>query len=153
MYSWSRDEELYIGSFGSHGDAALDAICEADLAPGDTVTVGVNVPYDKGSLIRSYVDADYIIERLSEGAYDNVGEHAEDWPDVSDEGRKKLDDALVKAIAPFIDEPRFWSITEPKAVEITAEMFAEAHKRLGERVGREETRRASGLLPRGDDGR
>ncbi len=126
-YSWSSDEEHYQGQFAAREDAAIDGVSEAGLKPGDTVTVGENHPHTAEDMVRSYIDSDHVIEALCACACDNIGEHAEGWPDVSKDDCKKLDEALVKAITPFIDEPRFWSIGGTESIEITVAMFLKAH--------------------------
>ncbi len=130
-YSWSSDEERYEGQFVSREDAAIEAVTEAVLKPGDSVNVGENTPHRAEDLVRAYIDADHIIERLAEGAYENIGEHAGDWPDVSKEDCKKLNEALVQAIAPLVGEPGFWSIDNPQPVDITVAMFLKAHPPSG----------------------
>lgn len=125
-YSWSTDEEYYFGAFSSVDEAVMDAIVENELVPGDSVSVGENVPYAYAAeeIVRSCFDAAAVIEMLSEHAYDNFGE---DWPSVRKEDEAKIEEALVQAILPFIDEPSFWSIKSARDVAITFKMFVEAH--------------------------
>lgn len=126
-YSWSKDEEHYQGNLDTVEDAVAEGVAEGDLAPGDIITIGENIPHTAADLVRSCITADRVIEMLSEYAYDNVGEFAEDWPDISKEDAVKLDEALVAAVAPFIGEPTFWSIGKTVEVEVTLEMFVKAH--------------------------
>ncbi len=126
-YSWSTDREGYHGQHETLDGAVVEAVIERDLKPGHVVWVGENIGYDAVSLVRSCIDADHVIERLNEHAYDNVGEFAEEWPDVSDIDRQKLDEALVNAIVPFLDAPKFWTVEKAVQVEVTMAMFLKAH--------------------------
>lgn len=83
--TWSANDEMF------NCDNLNELLNENDnLAAGDIVWKGEKFPVK----IAAYVDAGDIIEMLGERAYDDVGEVAEDWPDVSAEARQELDAIL-----------------------------------------------------------
>jgi hypothetical protein len=70
--------------------------------------------------VRDLVDADGIIDYISENAYENYGEFAEDWPDLTTEEKEQFEDLIVK----FLEEkapPSFYRIENSVAKKITAE--------------------------------
>lgn len=70
---------------------SLEEVIKNDnLKAEDTVWTGIAQDFDTSSLI----DASDIIDMLSERAYDNLGECAEDFPNVSKEAIKELNDFL-----------------------------------------------------------
>lgn len=108
---WSRDNEWF-------GCTSLGELIDEndDLEVGQTVFVADSEPADTSSLI----DAEDVIEMLRARAYDNYGESAEDWPDVSPEQKKELDDMLkgwIENSAPA----RFWRVTNAREYVLTAE--------------------------------
>jgi len=88
--TWSANEELFncdsLGELLDEND---------DLEVGATVWKGEKIPIKTAG----YVDAGDVIEMLGERAYDDVGEFAEDWPDVPDEARQELDSLLSEWIS------------------------------------------------------
>ena len=81
---YSDNEEYW------HGYSLSEVIQNGDLKAEDTVWTGIAEDFDTTSLI----DASDIIDLLSERAYDNLGECAEDFPNVSKEAVKELNDFL-----------------------------------------------------------
>jgi hypothetical protein len=70
--------------------------------------------------VRDLVDVDGFIDYISENAYENYGEFAENWPDLTTEEKKHLEDLLVE----FLEEkapPSFYRIENSVAKKITAE--------------------------------
>ncbi len=126
-YSWSVDRERFHGPHDSVEAAAIEAVIERGLIPGEHVWVGANTTFDAASIVRDCITAERVIEMLQEHAYDNIGDGAEDWPDISQEAHDAMDEALVAAIAPFLDTPLFWLVENPEQVEITQELYDEAH--------------------------
>lgn len=108
---WSADEECFNAE--TLGDL-LDG--NDELEAGHTVWVGDALPPDAAS----YIDADSVIEQMGERAMDDCGECAEDYPDVTAEARRELDDAL-KAWARKHCTPRFWQVRNVREYVLTAE--------------------------------
>ena len=83
--TWSANDELF------NCDSLSELLDENDeLEVGATVWRGEKSPIN----ITGYIDAGDIIEMLGERAYDDVGEFAEDWPDVPDAARQELEELL-----------------------------------------------------------
>ena len=88
-YSWD-DECFDSGTFDTIEDALSDAIQYAD--DGDEgwrtdVYVAEAVPFKNSDF---YPDESLILEHMCESAWDNIGESADDYPDVSKESRDDL---------------------------------------------------------------
>jgi hypothetical protein len=112
---WSHDGETFdCQSLGelldNHGD---------ELAPGDTVYVGTahRPPLEK--LI--YVDD--VLEPMGERAYEIVGEHAEDYPEVSQEAKGELL-ALLLGWARKHAMPNFWTVRGVREYVLSEEDLA-----------------------------
>ncbi|MDR1904854.1 MAG: hypothetical protein LBQ88_21550 [Treponema sp.] len=74
--------------------------------------------------VRDFVDVDNIIYSISENAYENYGEYADDWPYLTREAKDKLEDMIVK----FLEEKSpvtFYGIKNSAAKKITAEDLEE----------------------------
>lgn len=112
--TWSADEELF--NCDSLGDL-LDE--NDDLEVGATVWKGEKFPINT----TGYVDAGDVIEMLGERAYDDVGEFAEDWPDVPDEARQELDALLSEWISKHCIAT-FYRVRNVVEYKLTAEDFA-----------------------------
>ena len=110
----SQPETYSHGPFETRAEAEAEAEQLLAEAGRDTATVGegdeitVNVP-----------DADDILERISEGVYEQCGETAADYLDhhtVSQERRNELTDAVEKAVADWLTKhdlwPRFFQVNE-----------------------------------------
>ena len=111
---WARDEEHF--SYGSLGEL-LD--CNDDLQVGDTVYTGNGITPNPAE----WVDADDVIEQLACRAYDEGGEFAEDYPEVSKEAKAELHE-LLAAWARKHCTPTFYLIKNVREYEITAEDLA-----------------------------
>ena len=112
--TWSANEELFncdsLGELLDEND---------DLEVGATVWKGEKFPINTAG----YVDASDIIEMLGERAYDDVGEFAEDWPDVPDEARQELDALLSEWISKHCTAT-FYRVRNVVEYKLTAEDFA-----------------------------
>ncbi|UXV17554.1 hypothetical protein N4P55_16815 [Pseudomonas fluorescens] len=113
--TWSANEELFncdsLGELLDEND---------DLEIGATVWKGEKFPVN----IAGYVDVGDVIEMLGERAYDDVGEFAEDWPDVPDEARQELD-ALLSAWISKHCTATFYCVRNVVEYQITAEDMAD----------------------------
>jgi uncharacterized protein YfdQ (DUF2303 family) len=86
---WSLDEEQF--NYGSL-EEAIQGIYDLHGAvePGHIVWFGTSHKPDAGD----FVDADRVIDDMGDAAMDVGGEFAEDFPNVSPEARKELNDFL-----------------------------------------------------------
>lgn len=113
--TWSANDEMF------NCDSLGELLNENDeLELGDKVWRGDKFPVD----ITGYVDASDIIEMLGERAYDDVGEVAEDWPDVSAEARLELD-ALLGAWVSKHCTATFYRVRNIVEYKLTAEDLAD----------------------------
>jgi len=117
-YSYSTNEENYIGNFDSPESAAAEAFYDdEDL---QSVWVGENIKRPT----EFFVLGNHIIESIQEQAYEEAGEYAESW--LENLPKEKISE-LEKVIADWIDAndpPHFWTVTNVK--EITREAMIEA---------------------------
>ena len=112
---WSSDEETF--NYDS-----LDELIAMD----DDLEAGRTVYYGEAEAIgTNFVDADDVIEDIANRAYAEGGEHAEDFPDVSAEAKKELDDFLIAWQAKYC-VPTFYRIRNVKEYTITEADIAEA---------------------------
>lgn len=113
---WSIDECDF--SHATLGDL-LD--CNDEIEAGAVVYVGTPVRNAPSMFVD---DADNIIERMNERAYDEHGECAEDFPDdVTKEAKDELTAFLI-AWADKHCEARFYSVDNIREHTITAEDLA-----------------------------
>ena len=99
-------------------EAVLEKVEDSEFTKGSTITVF------KGEGVSPVASnfAPKIIDYMSENAYDNHGEYAEDWPNVAKEDIKILQDAVEKVIddwATKLDEqPTFGTIINIEEINI-----------------------------------
>lgn len=110
QYAYSRNEE-YFGY-----DNLYDLLSDEELAPGNTVYRGIVMPID----IKNLIDADDVIETIGERAWDQAGEVAEDYPDVSADARNELNCLLQGWIKKHC-MPTFYTVQNAEQYEITEE--------------------------------
>ncbi len=117
-YSWTEnqtDDIWYHGRFDSVKECIKDAMGYG-RKPGEKIAIGICKDY------LPCLDADSLLDQVSEDAYEEVGEVAEGWPEF--ENRKgykyvdKLQEKLDKAFSEWLKEtnqvPSFYRI-EPFA--------------------------------------
>jgi hypothetical protein len=112
--TWSLDGEYFAYDsleelLDNYGDA---------ISYGSTVYVGDKVDASKDTL--RLVDADDIIDMMSERAWDNFGECAEDYPIVSEEARQELND-MLKGWTEKHCKPSFYWIKNVREYVVTEE--------------------------------
>lgn len=78
--------------------------CEDGVVAGSLVSVGNK----EDACVNTLVDADDIIEMLGERAWDNFGEAAEDFPDVSTEAKAELNMLLQQWIDKHCRASFYW---------------------------------------------
>ncbi|HDV6327491.1 TPA: hypothetical protein RJR39_003584 [Burkholderia cenocepacia] len=108
---WSRNNEDFTCD---ELDELLDM--RDDLSVGDLVFVGEVAPVQSKRLC----DADDVIDMIGERAYDEVGEYADGYPDVTPEARAELDALLAGWIEKHA-KPTFYSVINVREHIITAE--------------------------------
>ncbi|WP_175760472.1 hypothetical protein [Burkholderia anthina] len=108
--TWSRDNEYFSCD-------ALDELLDMhdDLAVGDVVYFGDVAPIPTKHLC----DADDIIDMLGERAYDEVGEAADDYPNISPEAKAELESLIAGWIEKHA-KPTFYSVINVREHIITA---------------------------------
>ena len=114
-FSYSFDEEYYIGSFESPEGAAIEALSENPEY--NVVYVGENVQRKA----EWFVSAERILEDAFEQAYEECGECSEDWLNALMRD-KEAKAELEKLVGAWIDskEPiNFWTVS--KILEFTRE--------------------------------
>lgn len=109
---WSIDNECF------------NAVCLGELVDSNSDDIVVGTVVYKGDAvsadISSLLSAEDIVEMLSERAYDEYGEAAEDYPDVSKEEMAELDKLLQGWIEKCC-KPTFYSVRNVKEYVITEE--------------------------------
>ncbi len=108
---WSIDDENY----NAH---SLGELLDSHdyLKVGQDVFVADAIPATPETL----VDADDIVEMFAERAYDEYGECAQDWPEVTEEAKVELD-ALLQAWAEKHCKALFWRVENSRAYTLTAD--------------------------------
>lgn len=110
---WSIDEENY-------NYESLDELLDAEWGQQEHLKEGATVYYGTIKIpSTSFVDASDIIDVISERAYEEGGEYAEDYPDYSEQDEKDLQEFITQWQARF--SPRFFTIKESKEYTLTAE--------------------------------
>lgn len=105
---WSADRELF--NFDS-----LD-----ELLDSDTFEVGQIVYFGQKAAVNPtrWVDVDIVLDALGDRAYDQVGEAASDYPDVTREARDELETLLSAWITKHA-QPTFYAVKNITEYTIT----------------------------------
>lgn len=111
---WSDNGEDF------NGDSLCELIENSELQPGQTVHFG-EAKYHS----TSWIDANDVIEIISDRAWDEGGEYAEDFPNVSDQAKKELGDFLEKWQSEHCI-PHFYRVINIQQHVITEEEYTEA---------------------------
>ncbi len=120
---WSTDEETFNYDEKYEAVDALYSYVDGKYIPaqvGDKIYYGTAVALDVSNLI----DADDIIEMLGERAWDNCGEFADGYPDVSKKERDLLDNYLKRWVKKYC-KPTFYNVKDIKEYVITEEDIKE----------------------------
>lgn len=108
---WSADEENF------NHNCLQDLLDSNDeLKVGDVVYVGLAKHPEPGQIC----DADDIIDRMSDNAWDIGGEYAEDYPDVTKEAHQELDDFIKQWIMKHCP-PNFYLVVNVREHVLTEE--------------------------------
>lgn len=114
---WASSEDCENWHADNLGELLDELAGDEKVQAGRIVYVGDVRHLDK---LRFLPSADEVIERIGEYAYDNGGgEHAEDWPEVSKEGKAALEAALHEWAKTHLPEPTFYLIENVRPYTIT----------------------------------
>lgn len=120
-YTWEKDKNVewwQHDEFDSIEDCIADAKENYLIAVGDTIAVGIVEPWEL------WVDAEMVLERLSEEAYEECGDAAESWEpyNASPEALTDLSEQLTECIKKWLkngrDMPYFYKIADVVTVEV-----------------------------------
>lgn len=116
--AWSTDQENF--SHESLGCALESLECAGELTEGRIVWFGdCRRPNPT-----KYITADDVLDTIGNAAYDDGGEHAEDYPEVSDEAKAELEAFLAEWLTKYC-QPTFWMVDNVKEYTVTAADVAE----------------------------
>jgi hypothetical protein len=96
IWCYSTDEEYFhdhTNAEVTRDEAIAEAIDELGLEDGDSFYLGKQRTIDAAE----YLDAERILEEVSDRIYDEAGEISEGWPDVSAEDVADLSNRLMDA--------------------------------------------------------
>lgn len=115
-YCWSSDNEDF------RHDCLSDVIDDLRGMYDDSEIVGITVHKGESSVAKPenlfYIDT--LFEQLNESAWDEFGESAEDWPDCSQESKKRLE-KYIKNWLKKEASCNFWHIRNVQPYVITKE--------------------------------
>lgn len=114
---WSHDNETF--NCTDLGELLDQMVCDEELQAGRVVYYGEPVEPR-----RIWVDADSVIEDIENRAYDDGGEHTEDFPNVSPEAKAELD-AFLKEWQETHCKPTWWAVRNVKEYTLTTEDIAD----------------------------
>ncbi len=112
-YTWSHDGEHFECDDHASREDALEA-GRAEYPHADCIWTGVSIP---AAEICPEIDASDVIERLQEGAHEEVGEFGDDWlSDASKEQVAELGRDLNAALTAWMSrhnlQPAFFAVRE-----------------------------------------
>lgn len=111
-----------------------DAVECGNFEVGQVVTIyeADRVGFDIGVFVP---DADWLLERMSEAAYEEGGEYADGWlSDVSSDQKKQLEDVVALAVEMWATankmHPHFFRAENPRLIYVR--VTDEGHERLSD---------------------
>jgi hypothetical protein len=107
--AWSHTEDYF------NCDSMEEVISDQGLLAGDTIYFG-----EQRTPKSVWIDADEVIERIQEAAYEECGEWAEDYPKVDDQAKAELD-ALLTAWQEKYCTPSFYLVHNIQEYVVTEE--------------------------------
>lgn len=117
-FCWTVDEHDWMYGGGMHPtrEAALAEAKASYRAKGKArVWTGECVPFSRGAFLP---DAETLLQRVREDAEDQIGDAADDYPDVTLEGGAELDALLKTWAEKHMPAPRFYDVAEIEAHDI-----------------------------------
>ncbi len=118
-YCISSDEEHFSGQFPDREGALREAIYGNGLEIGQRFFLGQAVARKASD----YFDINGFLEHMSECAYEDVGEAAEAWPDLSGEEIAELE-KLIRTLLEERVPVSFFAVEQVEKIEVTPELFA-----------------------------
>ncbi|MBA4707550.1 hypothetical protein [Aquitalea aquatica] len=122
----SKQSDVQLAWSENGEDFTSESLCElienGELQPGQTIYVG-EVKYHS----TDWIGADDVIDMIADRGYDEGGEYAECFPDVSEEAQAELE-AFLAAWQAKHCAPSFFQVINVKEHVITEEEYAEAKK-------------------------
>jgi hypothetical protein len=117
---WSKDEDIWDHAPEDKSEVLQEIYdsCEEGLQVGTIIYYGHRVQPN-----RVFIDADEVIEMIGNAACDNGGDWAWDYPDVSAEQKKELQDFLVKWQEQFT--PEWYEVKNVQEYVVTEEDLKE----------------------------
>lgn len=118
MYTWTFDpQETWTNDTFDTVEECLNEAQRDTYYEGQIIYIGEVIPY------KFVVDADDVLERLGEQAFNEIGEVAYDWPFYKhDESLAELSDALTKCVTDWLkkrnDLPSFYRVDHITTVGI-----------------------------------
>jgi len=113
---YSTDEEIFnTEDMREAADSVFDYV---DVKVGDIRVIhsGEAVKFSASSFVRE------MTEDMGERAYDEVGEHAIDWPDCNKKQQDELESTVNQAVDSWANKynlhPRFWGIKNIKEIKL-----------------------------------
>lgn len=119
QFSYSFDQEHYIGKFDTIELALAAANAATSLEPGASITVWVGEVEEID--VAALVDVDQIIEMMIEQASDFAGEAAEGWLFSVTSDQKEELQKLVTDWVQRVDSPSFWGVDAVTTETLTKE--------------------------------
>lgn len=114
---YSTDEEVF--NYDDIGEAICSIFeCDDTLDVGTIITIysGEAIKFNASSFVKD------ITEDMSERAYDEIGEHADNWPDCNKEQREDLEKLMAKTVDSWASKhnlhPKFWGIKNQKEIKV-----------------------------------
>lgn len=117
--AWAKDEEWFDSD--SLGELIDNHAASDEFEPGRVVFFGDVVDIKLGNLC----DADDVIDMMGDRAYDECGEAADCYPDVTQEAKDELN-ALLAAWMEKHAKPTFYRVVNVRQYTLTAEDLAAA---------------------------
>lgn len=124
-WCWSLDGETYLPA--ASRDAAVRELvqhCECKSSGDETFVgrVGQTQWASHEQMVESAFDDDIVVMSLEDAAYDDGGDHRDNYPDMNRETRDELGKLVRSTILKFLDErveaPRWFTAVDEKEVEV-----------------------------------
>ncbi len=105
MYSYSVDDEQYVGQYSTR-EKALEGALDDEGGYGTTIFTAENVPHT----FMDFVFLDTLFGDIHERAVDECGDVADDFPGVSKDAEKELENLIEQWASRHNIAVDFWSV-------------------------------------------
>ena len=116
LWSISTNGEDFTGEY----ESKEEAIAAGNESAWDDEKEGFSIGRMVKPDVSSFVDVDFLLERVEESANDFGGEWAENYPQLDEKQREELGQLIANYIVKC-DSPNFWGITDIEEYETTEE--------------------------------